>query len=207
MGMAEPGPGRPTAPAPLVRQKGGPIRIGLIAVSLLYPFIAMLSIRWIGPGALIGLLCMLLVARSFLNLKSEASHLITWALMAVAITMLVIGLIDGALAIRLYPVLMSLAMLAAFASTLIRPPSMIERFARIRRPDLPAHAIAYTRKATIAWCMFFIANAAVSLATTLSGNWTIWTFYNGFLSYVAMGAFALGEWLVRIRTRRKAGGH
>ena len=201
--MAEPKAGRPTASA--FRPKGGLIRIGLILVSIVYPFMAVLAIRLVGPAMLIGMLCVLLVVRSLLNVKSEATQLITWALMAVAAAMLLVGLIDGPLAVRLYPVFMSLAMLAAFASTLFRPPSMIERFARITRPDLPDHAIAYTRKATIAWCGFFIANAAIALGTSLSGNWTIWTFYNGFLSYVAMGAFALGEWLVRIRVRRKAG--
>ena len=39
--------------------------------------------------------------------------------------------------LKLYPVFMSLGALFIFASTLIRPPSMIERFARLAEPNLP----------------------------------------------------------------------
>jgi uncharacterized membrane protein len=191
--------------ATIARRGGNIIRIVLVVVTLLYPFIAMLAIRRFGPGALIVVLAVLLVGRALLGLRNAAMTLITWALIAVAAAMLTVALVDGPIAVRLYPVFMNIAMLAAFGATVVRPPSMIERFARLRRADLPPHAIAYTRKATIAWCLFFIANACVSLATTLSGDWMLWTFYNGFLAYVAMALLAGGEWLVRRRVQRLAG--
>jgi uncharacterized membrane protein len=39
--------------------------------------------------------------------------------------------------LKLYPVFMSLRCIIYFCQTLIRPPSMIERFARLVEPDLP----------------------------------------------------------------------
>ena len=46
------------------------------------------------------------------------------------------------LPLKLYPVLVNAALLGVFAYSLISPPSMIERFARIREPDLPAGPLA-----------------------------------------------------------------
>jgi uncharacterized membrane protein len=45
----------------------------------------------------------------------------------------------------------------------------------------------------------------ISLATALVGDWTLWTFYNGFLSYVLIAALAGAEWFVRGHVKRKAG--
>jgi hypothetical protein len=40
------------------------------------------------------------------------------------------------LPLKLYPVLVNAVLLSVFAYSLISPPSMIERFARIRKPNL-----------------------------------------------------------------------
>ena len=104
-----------------------------------------------------------------------------------------------------YPVLMSLTMCALFAVTLNRPPSMIERFARIAEPDLPDQAIGYCRKVTIVWCGFFVANASVALWTIRSGDIKLWTLYNGLLSYLIMGLLFAVEYAVRTVFRRRLG--
>jgi uncharacterized membrane protein len=177
----------------------------LTVASLLYPFLALAALRRFGSLAVIVALCGLLLVRAALGKGKGATGAITWTLLGVATVTAGIAAVDSQLAIRIYPMFMSLGMLAAFGGTLVHPPTMVERFARMTRPDLPDYVIAYTRRVTIAWCLFFAANAMISLATALVGDWTLWTFYNGFLSYVLIAALAGAEWFVRGHVKRKAG--
>src|SRR5208337_3392697 len=97
---------------------------------------------------------------------------------------------------RLYPVAVSSVMLAAFALTLVRPPSMVERIARASGAALDIAGVRYTRNVTIVWCVFFAANGCVALATALAGSRQAWALYNGLLSYLLAGALLAGERLV-----------
>ncbi len=99
--------------------------------------------------------------------------------------------------LRLYPALMATMVLTAFAYTLRRPPSMIERFARLQHDDLPPEAVAYTRRVTQVWCLFLLVNAAIAAYSALFLSRAAWAFYCGFLSYVLMGVLFVGEWLFR----------
>lgn len=99
--------------------------------------------------------------------------------------------------LRFYPAAVNLGMLLLFGGSLISPPSMIERFARLADPDLPPVAIGYTRRVTQIWCVFFIANGAISLYTALQAGRDAWALYNGCIAYVLMGVLLGGEWLFR----------
>lgn len=107
---------------------------------------------------------------------------------------------------RYYPVACNAVMLAVFAATLRFGPPMVERLARLREPELPPAAIAYTRKVTVAWCVFFIANGAAAAWTAVATDWATWSLYNGFIAYLLMGVLFAGEWLVRRRVRAAADG-
>jgi uncharacterized membrane protein len=108
------------------------------------------------------------------------------------------------LPVRFYPVFVNGIGLMAFGISLRHPPTMIERFARLKNPGLSAEAIRYTRAVTVAWCGFFLANGAIALYTTLATDERIWALYNGFISYVLMGAMFAGEFLIRRRIRRRS---
>jgi uncharacterized membrane protein len=99
---------------------------------------------------------------------------------------------------------MNASMLAAFAQTLWRGPSMIERFARLVEPELPECGVRYARTVTWIWVLFFIVNGAIAVWTALYATWTAWTLYNGLIAYIAMGVLFGGEWLVRPLARRAA---
>jgi uncharacterized membrane protein len=105
---------------------------------------------------------------------------------------------------KLYPVLVNLALLAQFAWTLVFPPSLIERIARVTEPQLPPSGVRYTRTVTRVWCAFFALNAAAALATTLWFSDAAWAWYNGCIAYGLIGLLFAGEWLVRGRVRRLA---
>ncbi|WP_283150668.1 hypothetical protein [Silvimonas soli] len=106
------------------------------------------------------------------------------------------------LPVRLYPVLVNVAMLIVFALSLKAPQTMIERMARLTEPDLPESGVRYTRRVTIAWCLFFAINGSIALATVLYNDARVWTIYNGLIAYVLIGLMLGGEWLIRQRVRR-----
>ena len=106
------------------------------------------------------------------------------------------------LALKAYPICVNLGLLASFGWSLWRPPTVVERLARLSEPDLPAAALPYIRKVTLAWCVFFALNAAASLATALWASEKTWATYNGGVTYALMGLFFAVEWLVRQRVRR-----
>ena len=126
--------------------------------------------------------------------------------MAVALLAAASAWFDGWAPLKLYPVVVNLALLVAFAASLRRGPSAIERLARLREPSLPPAAVAYTRRVTQVWCVFFAANAAISAATAVWADAAGWALYNGVVAYVAMGALMGGEWLVRRRVRARIAG-
>lgn len=98
---------------------------------------------------------------------------------------------------------MNIFMLMIFGYSLMNPPSIIERIARRQEPDLPPAGMAYTRRVTQVWCVFFLVNACISLVTVLWASPTIWSLYNGIIAYILMGLLFGGEYLVRLRFKRR----
>lgn len=174
--------------------------------SLLFPAAAALGMRWVGPWPIIICLIAILLMRIVRPGSSTTPFAMTLCLIAVATAELVVSAIDPEFAARLYPVFMNATMLIAFALTLWKPPSMIERFARIGEPDLDANGVAYTRKVTWVWIGFFIVNGGVALWTVLHGSWLVWGVYNGGISYVLAGCLFAAEFGMRriIRARNAA---
>lgn len=175
--------------------------IALAVVTLAYPVVVYLSLGRFEPRWLA--LLLLAVAMMRLGFGRTAA---TWGVVAVALSLAVMTWAGNALMpIKLYPVAVNAFMLAMFASTIVRPPSAIERLARLSEADLPQVAVVYTRKVTLVWCAFFLINGCIALYTVLWGTDAQWTLYNGAISYVLMGVIAAVEWLVRKRVRGQLG--
>lgn len=116
---------------------------------------------------------------------------------------LLVFMLNSEESLRFYPVLINLCMLFTFAYTLVYPPSMIERFARLAVKDLPDHAIGYTRKVTMVWCGFFAFNALFSAYTALFFSLKNWSLYNGLIAYGLVGLLFVLELPVRMWFQRR----
>lgn len=108
------------------------------------------------------------------------------------------------LALKAYPICVNLGLLAVFGQSLWRGPTVVERLATLRQGPLDERGVRYTRTVTKAWCVFFMLNAALSLATALFATERVWALYNGGIAYGLMGLMFAGEWLIRRRVLRKA---
>lgn len=102
-----------------------------------------------------------------------------------------------------YPVCMNFMMAVIFGISLVYPPTLIERIARLREPNLDARGVAYTRQVTKIWFVFCVLNMLTSLLTAVSGNIQVWAIYNGVISYCLMGILFAGEYGVRCYLRRQ----
>jgi uncharacterized membrane protein len=177
----------------------------LTAATVAYPLVVYLGFgRW-SPAWVAAALAALLFLRAW------SARDVVWA--AAGAGALLLGLaaeLGGSwVPLKLYPVMVSAVLLAVFGFSLWQPPTIVERIARLHEPHLPPQAIAYTRKVTLAWCGFFIANGAISAATALWASEGTWVLYNGLLAYVLIGGFFAIEWMLRQRMRARvaAGSH
>lgn len=130
------------------------------------------------------------------------------AIQYVSIGALLIALVVGWLTknplfIKVYPVVISTLTGTVFLISLYFPPSMVERFARLKEKNLPEAAIPYLKTVTKVWVVFLYGNAVVALGTVLYGNWKIWVVYNGCISYMLMGGLIVGEYLIRKKVKQK----
>ncbi len=123
-------------------------------------------------------------------------------LAALALTLCLFSLAFSAIGFMFYyPVAVNLIMLAVFASSLKGKQSIVERLARLQDPDLSPRGVHYTRNVTKAWCVFFVLNGAIAAGTAIIGDLKLWTWWNGLLSYGAMGLMFGGEYLLRCRLK------
>jgi uncharacterized membrane protein len=106
------------------------------------------------------------------------------------------------IALRFYPVVVNTGMLLIFASSLIYPPCVIERLARLQNPVLPPQAPPYLFRLTQIWCGFFVINGSIALFTALYSSFEIWSLYNGLIAYLLMGLLFAGEYCVRQRIQK-----
>lgn len=178
------------------------LRVALVALSLVYPLAVYFGLRHFDARTLV----LLLVTVAGLRLISEKNTAINQRLWIPLLALLVFWILlsNSDTALKLYPLVLNVSFFTMFAWSLKHPPTVVERMARLRRPDLPPHARAYTTSVTKVWCMFFLLNGAISLATALWASDALWALYNGLIAYGLIGLLFAGEWLVRQRVMRLA---
>lgn len=163
--------------------------------TLLYPLAIWLGLARFEPR---WLACVLLAVAL---LRAAVSREPVWLIAASGAVLLVVAtfVFNDGLPLKLYPVLVNLALLGVFALSLWRPPTVIERLARLRHPDLPPEGVRWVTNVTRVWCVFFAVNGGIALWTALAASDAAWALYNGAIAYVLIGAMLGGEWLLRPR--------
>ena len=173
-----------------------------LTLALGYPVAIYCALLWFEPRSVAAALVVFLLlrhrsyAQRFLHELSWVSRAILGGLVLLCLSALVAN--DETL-LRLYPAALSAAFLLVFGLSLVRPPTVVERLARLRNPELPAAGVRYTRQVTQVWCAFFIVNGLIAVWTAVWSSREVWAVYNGFIAYLAMGALFAGEWLLRRR--------
>ena len=177
-------------------------RIGaaiFVMLSVAYPLVVYWAMGRFEPRWLAVLLLVLALLRAL------ATRQAVWLAAAggAALLATLATVFNEALPLKLYPALVNAVLLVVFATSLAFPPSAVERIARLTEPDLPPEGVAYTRRVTQVWGMFFVFNGTLALITALWMSDRAWALYNGLIAYVLIGALFSVEWLVRRRVRAR----
>jgi len=168
------------------------------ALVVLYPFLVYWSLDILDPRV-VALLLVAATGFKFVGARMPLSYRLVFAVglaVACALTLLT----GSDLGLLLYPVLINLLLFFLFLFSWWHPPSVIESLARLHEPDLPPAGIAYTRKVTLVWALFFALNGTLAALTIPMGKaW--WTVYNGLIAYLLMGLLFSVEWLIRQKVK------
>nr|WP_225584156.1 hypothetical protein [Pseudoxanthomonas sp. PXM02] len=168
-------------------------------MSVAYPLVVYWAMGRFEPRWLAVLLLVLAL------LRAAATRQAVWLAAAAGAALLatLATVFNEALPLKLYPALVNAVLLVVFATSLVFPPSAVERIARLTEPDLPPEGVAYTRRVTQVWCVFFVFNGTLALVTALWMSDGAWALYNGLIAYVLIGVLFSIEWLVRRRVRAR----
>lgn len=181
-------------------------------LTLLYPLVVFyglttFSIRWVSFTLLLLFLTRLFVLKlDEVNANKTKKILGPFASKLIFLVVLVFLLssfiFDVNIGLLFYPVIVNSALALIFSYSLVNPPPVIERLARLTQTDLPDHAIAYTRTVTKVWLVFFIINGLIAGYTALFTSLQTWTLYNGLIAYILMALLFSGEYLIRLRVQK-----
>ena len=183
------------------------ITLILIILVVFYPFIIYFGLKHFNLRyAILSIAFIFLLRLFFIKRTSQqvtGLGLAPLILPLIGLIICILGfIINSPIIIKLYPVLINLLLFSIFSYSLIYPPTIIEKLARLQTKILPKQAIAYTRKVTIAWCIFFILNGSVSLYTLIFSSIEIWALYNGLIAYLLIGLFFVIEYIIRVFVKK-----
>ncbi|MCU7510072.1 DNA gyrase subunit B [Klebsiella quasipneumoniae] len=180
-----------------------PLLTGILLLA--WPFIIWFGLAHNSLQGLLPLMALMLFLRFRQTRRRAGTLSVVTQIVAVAGMTLCIAsyLLKTHQLLLFYPVVVNSVMLAVFGGSLWSTMPIIERLARLREPDLPERAVRYTRRVTQIWCAFFIINGGIALFTALYGDLSLWTAWNGMISYLLMGTLMAGEWLVRQRVIKR----
>jgi uncharacterized membrane protein len=174
-----------------------------------YPALIYFSIRWAEPRTLALVGIALWVLRSLLTSRGrplQQLRALAAPSLAVGVPLALAAWSNQPLALLLTPAAVSFGLLAVFGRSLWQSVSLVERFARGLAADLSAEEIAYCRRVTAMWCVFFLANGSATAALALAAARETWVLYTSFISYLLIGALFASEFIYRHwRFRRYTG--
>lgn len=117
----------------------------LVLIGLLYPFAVYYGLEYVSPRGFALVLGALWGLRAIFSAENIINR---WQALILIVFCLLLFVFDSPQLLQWYPVLINMLLLTVFVISLYLGPPIIERLARLREPDLPAHAVVYTRQVT-----------------------------------------------------------
>jgi len=168
----------------------------LLAASLAYPAAVYYGRSAVPPLTFVAAAVLLMTLR-IVTLDVPAAREQRGLLIASAVALVILAVLDPPVAAKTYPVVMSAAVAAVFGMSLAHPPSLVERYARLRHAELPPEGRVYCRAVTMVWTAWLSLNALVALVLALFGSDAAWALWTGIIAYVIMGLLFAGEFALR----------
>lgn len=179
------------------------IRALFVSCIAAYPFIILFGLKYLPPTFFGVALLFLLAMRYGVLLPEERPVLVP--ILLIFVTYALVAAISGSQAMLLYyPAVVSFTLCGVFLNSLRQGDPLLLRIIRARGWPISEHGPRYLYRLTAIWSGFFIANGLVSIWTSTQ-SLEIWTFYNGFLSYVLIATLMGVEYIFRRWYKRRMG--
>jgi len=168
-----------------------------------YPFIILFGLKYL-PPTFFGIALLFLLAMRYGVLLPEERPILVPMLLVFVTYALVAAISGSKMMLLYYPAVVSFTLCGVFLNSLRQGEPLLLRIVRARGLPISVHGPRYLYRLTAIWCGFFIANGLVSIWTSTQ-RIEIWTFYNGFLSYLLIAAFVGIEVIFRRWYKRRMG--
>ncbi len=172
----------------------------LTAILLIgYPLMVYGFLKYFSVRAAAVLLMVLLIPKVFFIRIHDRKNLwfIGVQILIISIPALLALVYRNPFYLQQLPVLISFMLFCSFGFTLLKPPSMIERFARLVQNELTEEECNHCRFFTGVWVGFFLVHALIIETIIITAGIEAWTLYTGVLGYLFMGIIFAVEYIVR----------
>ena len=142
------------------------LNVIFVALTILYPLVVYFTLGHLEPR-LLALILLVVYGTRYLLGRRNAPGYAAWLFGGVASFAVLVFAMGSQAALYYYPVLINVILFVLFGHSILYPPTVIERIARLREPDLPASGVAYTRKVTLVWLGFFLLNGSFAMFTAV----------------------------------------
>jgi uncharacterized membrane protein len=174
----------------------------VIALSIAYPLVVFALEARVPAIAFVLAACGLLFLRAVQSpLPTDRS--IRFSMIAAIVLIVGLALVDGQVAAKAYPVVISGGLAFLFGASLWRPSSLVERMAELGGETLSPAIRLYCRRVTMVWALWLAINTFIAAALAIFGSLEAWALWTGFLSYLVMGLIFAAEFTLRRFVRRR----
>lgn len=172
------------------------LSVCLMALVLTYPFLVYRYLGQVNPAWFAAVIfCLFLIRFMVINKDRSLSD---WLMLGIVSTFcLSVTLLESQTLLKFYPVMMNVGVGLTFLVSLTEEQCLIDKMARMGGKAPPPEAYHYLRTLTLLWGLLLLTNGAVSAYTACYTSLSVWTLYNGFLSYLLIAGFAGAEWVYR----------
>ena len=167
-------------------------------ILFLYPVIVAVGMTYFGIRVTALILLVLLGRRiiAMILKNREGTRIVLYHMAFMAAIIGIAGAVESPFALRVAPFMISLSIITLFALSLRTTP-IIERFARLQKPELPAPEVVYCRKLTKVWIGCLGANSTLVLTAAFVDDKVLWALLVGPVSYTFIGMVFVVEYPYR----------
>lgn len=180
----------------------GLLRGVIIVLSIVYPFAVLAAGTRISSLTFVAVACVLFGLRAIVRPPKWIGAL-RWPAVSALALIVVLALLDGAIAAKAYPAIVSGGFLLMFGISLWRTPSLVERIAKLQGEVLSPEASLYCWRVTMVWTVWLMINTVTAATLALIASVEAWALWTGLAFYIITGVIFGGELLFRRRLQRK----
>jgi len=174
-------------------------RVLTAALFIFYPVAVYAALRYGGVRIAALVAAVILGYRLLGRLRDDhgLKKILVLECLAIAAIIVFSMIFNSDLMLRLVPAGISIAILSSFGLSLFSDKPLVERFARIKKPDLPGAEVAYCRTVTWVWTVFLFFNTLAVLYVAIFASREVWALYCGLVGYVLIGLLFSIEYVIR----------